>query len=63
MKGFFNRNPPKPRYTLTWEVEPVLRYLASLPPWECLTLKLVTLKMVLLLALATAGRVSSLGAH
>lgn len=60
MKGFFNRNPPKPKYTCTWEVEPVLRYLRQLPPWESLSLKMLTLKVVLLLALVTAKRVSSL---
>lgn len=59
-KGFFNRNPPKPRYLVTWEVEPVLRYLRGLPSWESLDLKTLSLKLVLLLALVLVGRVSSL---
>ncbi|XP_033096845.1 uncharacterized protein LOC117101084 [Anneissia japonica] len=60
MKGFFNRNPPKPKYLVTWEIEPVLSFLLSLPDWESLSLKMLTLKMVLLLNLVTIGRVSSL---
>ena len=59
-KGFFNRNPPKPRYLVTWDVEPVLRCLRGLPTWETLDLKSLTLKLVLLLALVLVGRVSSL---
>ena len=59
-KGFFNRNPPKPRYLVTWDVEPVLRCLRGLPTWEALDLKSLTLKLVLLLALVLVGRVSSL---
>ena len=59
-KGFFNRNPPKPKYLVTWDVEPVLRCLRGLPTWETLDLKSLTLKLVLLLALVLVGRVSSL---
>jgi hypothetical protein len=29
MKGFFNRNPPRPKYTLTWDVEPVILFFAK----------------------------------
>ena len=60
MKGFFNRNPPRPRYTVTWDVQPVLLYLSNMPRWDKLSLKMLTLKMVLLLALVSLGRVSSL---
>ncbi len=60
MKGFFNRNPPKPKYAHTWEVEPVLTFIRSLPPVKNLPLKMLTFKAVLLLALSTLGRVSSL---
>ncbi len=60
MKGFFNRNPPKPRYSCTWEVEPVLKFLKQMPSWKALSLKMLTLKVVLLLALVSAKRVSSL---
>ena len=47
MKGFFNRNPPRPKYTLTWEVEPVIMFLRDMPPWQNLSLKLLTIKVVL----------------
>ena len=47
-------------YTHTWEVEPVLKFLLTMPPWGVLSLKELTLKVVLILALVTAGRVSSL---
>lgn len=60
MKGFFNRNPPRPKYTITWEVEPVLVFLRDMAPWSELSLKLMTIKLVLILALVSAGRVSSL---
>ena len=29
MKGFFNRNPPRPKYALTWEVDQVLLYISK----------------------------------
>ena len=38
----------------------MLDYLKSLPQWDSLSLKMLTLKIVLLLALVTLGRVSSL---
>ena len=60
MKGFFNRNPPKPKYMVTWDVESVLVLLSQLGSWSSLSVRMLTLKMVLLLALVTAGRVSSL---
>ena len=31
MKGIFNSRPPMPRYTSTWNVDIILRYLSSLP--------------------------------
>ncbi|XP_071789789.1 uncharacterized protein [Asterias amurensis] len=60
MKGFYNRNPPRPKYALTWEVDQVLQYIKTLPPNDSLSLKLLSLKTVLLLGLVTLGRVSSL---
>ena len=60
IKAFFIRNPPKPKYAWTWEVEPVISFLRGIPPWRVLSLKMLTLKTVLLLGLVTLGRVSSL---
>lgn len=60
MKGLFNLRPPLPKYTFTWEVEKVLNYLSSLFPLESIDLKLLTLKVTALMALATAQRVQTL---
>lgn len=60
MKGVFYSTPPKPRYTVTWDVSSVLRYLSSLYPLENLSLKLLTFKTVALIALATAPRAQTL---
>ena len=43
--------PPLPRYTSTWDVQVVLRYIEDLGPSASLSLKLLTLKLVMLMAL------------
>lgn len=60
MKGVFNIRPPQPRYTVTWDVAPVLDTLSSLHPLHTLSLKYVTLKLVTLMALTQAARVQTL---
>ena len=50
LRGVFNRRPPEPRNTETWEVSRVLSYLRSLGPKEELSLKLHSQKLVVLLA-------------
>lgn len=60
MKGIFNLRPPIPRYSFTWDVAKVLNYLGSLHPLQDLSMKLLTLKTVALLALATAQRAQTL---
>lgn len=60
LKGIFNLNPPLPRYQYTWDVSTVLNFLATLFPLETLSLKLLTLKTVALVALATAARAQTL---
>lgn len=62
MKGCYNSNPPKVRYTYTWDVSIVLDFLCTLYPLEDLSLKLLTLKLVSLVALTTAGRTQTLSA-
>lgn len=57
MKGVFNRRPPLPKYTTTWSVGTVLRYLRSLSHNSDMTL---THKLATLLALSTVGRSSDL---
>lgn len=62
MKGCYNFNPPRARYTFTWDVNVVLNFLFTLYPLEELSLKDLTLKLIALVALATAARAQSLSA-
>lgn len=48
------------RYTSTWNVDIVLRYLSSLPENESLQISALTHKLAMLLALANASRCSEL---
>ena len=56
LKGVFKSRPPKPKYTDVWDVQVVLTYLATLHPVESLTLKQLTLKLVMLLLLVSGQR-------
>ena len=58
----FNARPPQPRYVETWDVDKVLSYIHSLGDNSSLSNKLLTLKLSMLLALASAGRSSDLRA-
>ena len=49
-----------PRYTATWDVQPVLALLKSMYPLHSLSLKELTLKLVMLMALTHAARVQTL---
>lgn len=60
MTGVFNLCPPKSKYIETWDVSKVLSYLQSLSPTEGLPLKLLTYKLVMLIALTQASRAHSL---
>lgn len=60
LRGVFNLRPPKPRYTETWDVQPVLEKLRTMVPLKCLSLKDLTLKLVMLMALTQAARVQTL---
>ena len=62
LKGVYNLRPPKPRYTSTWDVDKVLRYLISLGENTALSLKVLSRKLVLLMAMVTASRTSELQA-
>ena len=56
LKGIFEKRPALPKYSYTWDVGQVLRYLASQPESEKLSLKLLTYRFVMLLCLLTARR-------
>lgn len=60
MKGIFNKRPSLPKYNVTWNIEIVLKFLKSLKPVKDISLKKLTLKLVMLLALTTGQRIQSL---
>ena len=60
MKGIANERPPKPRYTTTWDVAEVTTYLSALGENKTLSLKLLTKKLLMLLALVSPERASVL---
>ena len=60
MKGMFQSMPPCPRYLATWDVSVVLSHLRSLSPKEDLSLKDVTFKLTMLMALVCATRADTL---
>ena len=62
MKGIFNKKPPLPRYTQTWKVHQVTSYLQGLGDNSEFSLKQLSGKLVVLLALTSAGRGSELAA-
>jgi integrase len=62
MKGLFVVKAPKPRYVFTWNVKDVLDLIAKWMPLDTLSLKLLTYKLVSLIALCTAARAQTLKA-
>ena len=50
MKGIFQEKPPRPKYTGIWDVSIVLSHLRSLSPVDKLSLKKLTLKLVVLIS-------------
>ena len=62
LKGMYNLRPPQPRYSTTWDVDIVIRYLQSLGNNDSLPLKVLSQKLLLLMALVEASRVSELQA-
>ena len=60
MKGIFKINPPTPRYKTTWDPHIVLNYLSSLGTGDNLTLKLLSMKLLMLTSLVSAQRGQSL---
>jgi hypothetical protein len=60
MKGIFNSRPVVPKLFPAWSVKTVLSTLAAWSPANSLSLKLLSLKTIMLVALATAKRASSI---
>jgi len=60
MKDIFKLKPSVPRYKLIWDVNIVLDYLKNWFPLKELCLKMLTSKLVTLIALVTAQRVQTI---
>lgn len=60
LKGVYNLNPTKPKYCTVWDVSVVLKYIKSLPCNGNLSLKDLTYKLVILVALVSADRGQSI---
>ena len=60
LKGVFELKPSLPKYRNIWDVNTVLTYLSSLHPPQDLTLKDLTLKTTMLLALLSGQRCQTL---
>lgn len=60
MNGIYHLRPLKPKYNFTWDPAIVLSYLKTLYPNETINLKLLTIKLVTLMALATGHRAQTI---
>ena len=60
MKGIFNLKPVKAPYCETWDVDKVMLYLRTLSSVVKLSLKMLSLKLAMLLALTLASRTQSI---
>lgn len=60
MRGVYQEKPALPRYSITWDVSILLKYLKTLPHVKSLSLKLLTFKTVTMLAILSAQRVQTL---
>ena len=62
MTGFFNLDPPRPCYSLTWDVNKVLCFLRTLSPVHKISLKHLTWTLTMLLMLVIEQRSQTLHA-
>ena len=60
MRGVFNDRPPLPRYTCTWNVQTVLPYISNWGSNDSLSLKQLSWKITMLLALTRPSRSADL---
>ena len=60
LKGVFQQRPAIPRYSKTWDVSLVLKFLRKWSPLNSLGIKQLTMKLAMLLALTTAQRCQTL---
>lgn len=62
MRGIYNSNPPKPKYSVTWDVETVVNFISSREEESTSDLLYLSCRTACLLALATFMRISELAA-
>ena len=60
LKGAYQSRPPLPRYSSFWDVGVVIEYLKTLGPNESLSLRMLTLKTTMLMALTRPSRAADL---
>ena len=60
MSRLFNQKEALPRYTETWDPQIVLNYLKTFPAVDSMSLKQLTLKLLMLMALLSAQRTQTL---
>ena len=60
VKGVFHARPPLPRYSQTWDVQKVLNYIDTLGDNQTLSLKHLSWKVTMLLALSRPSRSADL---
>lgn len=60
LKGIYETRKPQPKYKTIWDVATVLKYLKTLWPLEQLSLKDLTIKLLILLLLVTGQRGQSI---
>ena len=58
LRGAYNSRPPQPHYIHTWDVDIVLGHIKGLDENKNLSLKTLSCKLVVLMALTSANRVS-----
>ena len=60
LKGIFGNRPALPRYMVIYDSDLVLNFLKSLPSWDNITLKWLTIATVAILALLLGHRCQSI---
>ena len=63
LKGMFHSRPPLPRYSATWDIQTVIDHIKALGNNETLSLKCLSQKLGVLLAITSMERVSEIVAH
>ena len=60
LKGVFNQRPPQPRYVFIWDIQTVLDFVKCQRSGCDLPDKVLTYKVVILMALSSASRASTI---